>query len=126
MIVRSRNGNTFVEIAESPRGGKRDIFLELTVRQGTAFGELLWSNCGKTGHIAAICYLKDKKDDRVNKLGSEAGGSTIKIQGSQKDDIKCYNCGQVGQMTRDCKKHRHTKQITQLPETGVEGRPSDG
>jgi len=83
------------------------------------------SNCGKTGHTAAKCYLKDEKDVRVNKLGFEARGIPTKIQGSLKGDIRCYNCGEVSHMARDCKKPRHTKRNKQLPETRVEGRPPD-
>jgi len=69
--------------------------------------------------------LKDRKDVRVNKLGSEARWSSTKFQGSRKGDIRCHNCGEVGHMARDCKNPRHTKRNMQLPETGVEGRPPD-
>ena len=70
------------------------------------------SNCGKTGHIAAKCYLKDKKDVRVNKLGSEAQGIPTKIQGWRKGDIRCYNCGEVSHMARDIKHLDIPKEIS--------------
>jgi hypothetical protein len=121
-IIRSRNGNTFDEIAERALDEESAIFSKNgRYRQGIAFGKLVCNNCGKTGHTAAKCYLKERKDVTVNKLGSEARGISTKIQGSRKGDIKCYNCGEVGHMTRDCKKPRHTKRKTQLSETGVEG-----
>ena len=125
-IVRSRNGNTFDEIAETALEEESAIFSKNErYRQGTAFGKLLCSNCGKTGHLATKCYLKDRKDVRVNKLGFEARGSPTKSQGFRKSDIRCYNCGEVGHMARDCKKPRHPKRNTQPSETGVEGRLPD-
>jgi hypothetical protein len=125
-IVRSRNGNTFDEIAETALEEESAIFSKNErYMKGTAFGKLLCSNCGKTGHTAAKCYLKDKKDVRVNKLESEARGGPTKVQGFRKGDIRCYNCGEVGHMARDCRKPRHTKRNMQLSETGVEGRPPD-
>ena len=125
-IVRSRNGNTFDEIAETALEEESAIFSKNErYRKETAFGKPVCSNCGKTGHIAAKCYLKDRKDVRVNKLGSGVRGSPNKIQGDRKADIRCYNCGEVGHMARDCKKPRHAKRNMQLPEAGVEGRPPD-
>jgi hypothetical protein len=61
---------------------------------------LVCSNCGKTGHVAVKCYLKDKKDARVNKLRSKARGSTTKIHGPRKGDIRCYNWREVGHLAR--------------------------
>ena len=81
-IVRSRNGNTFDEITETALEEESTIFSKNErYRQGTTFSRLVCSNCGKTGHVAVKCYLKDKKDARVSKLRSEAQGSTTKIQG---------------------------------------------
>ena len=80
-IVRSRNGNTFDEIAETALEEKSAIFSKNErYRQETAFCKLVCSNCGKTGHIVAKCYMKDKKDVRVNKLGSEPGEVQLKFR----------------------------------------------
>jgi hypothetical protein len=72
-IIRSRNGKTFDEIAETALEEERAIFsMKERYRQGTTFGSVVYRNGGKTGRLAAICYLKDKKDVRVNKLRSES------------------------------------------------------
>jgi hypothetical protein len=86
-IVRSRNGNTFDETAleeESAIFSKNERY-----RKGANPGRLVCHNCGKTGHVAAKCYLKDKKDVRVNKLGAELRESVGRPRGSRKSDIKC-------------------------------------
>ena len=99
-IANSRNGNMFDETAETALEEESAIFSKKErYRQGTTFGRLVCSNCEKTGRLAAECYLKDKKDVRVNKLGSEARGSTIKFQGSRKGGIRRHNCV-VGHMAR--------------------------
>jgi len=110
-VVHSRNGNTFDEIAETALEEESAIFSKNErYRQGTAFGKLVCSNCGKRGHIAAKCYLKDRKDVRVNELGAGARGSSTKIQGSRKSDIGCYNCGEVGHMATGKKKKSEAHQ----------------
>jgi Zinc knuckle./Retroviral aspartyl protease. len=124
--VRSRNSNTFDETVETALEKERAIFSKNErYRQRTTFGRLVCSKCRKTGHLAAKCYLKDKKDVRVNKLGSEARGSTTTFHGSRKGDIMCYNCGEVGHMAKEYRKPRHAKRNTPLDERGVEGRPPD-
>jgi hypothetical protein len=98
-IVRSRNGNAFDEIAETALEEESVIFSKNErYKQETAFGKLVCSNCGKAGHAAAKCYLKDKRDVRVNKLESETPGGITKCR---RGDIRCYNCGEVGHMARD-------------------------
>lgn len=125
-IVRSRNGRTFDEIAETALEEESAIFSKNErYKQGTTFSKLVCSNCGKTGHIAAKCYLKDKRDARVNKLGSQTQGRTTKFQGSRRGEIKCYNCGEAGHTARDCKKHRQPRRNVPLTESGIEGGPPD-
>jgi hypothetical protein len=124
-IVRSRNGHTFDEIAETALEESAIYSKNERYKQGANSSRLVCNNCGKTGHKGAKCYLKDKKDARVNKLGSKTQGRAPKFQGSHKGEIKCYNCGEVGHMARQCKKHRHAKRNTSLAEAGSEGRPPD-
>jgi hypothetical protein len=61
-IIHSRNGNTFDEIAKRALEEESAIFSKNErYRQGTNPGRLVCYNCGKTGHVAAKYYLKDKK-----------------------------------------------------------------
>ena len=125
-IVRTRNSSTFDEIAETALEEESAIYSKNDrYRQGPPPSRVTCNNCGKAGHIAAKCYLKDKKDARVNKLGSETQGRTQKFQGSRRAEIKCYNCGEVGHMARDCKKPRHMRRNIPLAESVFEGRPPD-
>lgn len=125
-IVRSRNFNTFDEIAETALEKENAIYSKNEIyRKGTTFGRLVCSNCGKTGHLASKGYLKDKKNVRVDKVGSEARRSTTKFQGLRKGDIRHYNCGEVGHVARDSKKPGHAKKNTLLSGTGVQGRTPD-
>jgi len=124
--VRSRNGSTFDEIAEMALEEESAIFSKNErYRQGANPGRLVCHNCGKTGHVAAKCYLKKKKNVRVNKLGAEPRESVGKPRGPRKSDIKCYNCGETGHMARECRKPRSSRGSTQLSGTGTEGRSPD-
>jgi hypothetical protein len=81
-IVRSRNSTTFDEIAETALEEESAIFSKHErYRQGNGTGILTCDNCGKIGHTANKCYLGDKKDSRVNRLGSGSRDATPKIQG---------------------------------------------
>jgi hypothetical protein len=72
----------FDEIAETALEEERAIFSKNErYKQGTAFKKLVCTKCGKTGYVAAKCYLKHRKDVRVNKLEYEAQGRPTKIQG---------------------------------------------
>ena len=59
-IVRSRNGSTFDEIAETAIEESAIFSKNKRYIQGTNNGRLVCHNCRKWGHVAAKCYLKEK------------------------------------------------------------------
>ena len=85
-------------------------------KQGAHLQELVCHNCGKTGRVAARCYLKDKKEARVNKLCTEMREGVRKPSENSKSDIKCYNCGETGHILWECRKLRNFKKRTQVIE----------
>jgi hypothetical protein len=123
-VVRNSSSNTFDEIAETALEEEIVIFSKNErYRQGARPGKLVCHNCGKAGHVAAKCYLKDKKDVRVNKLGAEPRESMGKPSGSCKSDMKCYSCGEAGHITQECRKPWNSKRLTQANSTEAEDRP---
>jgi len=125
-IVRNRNGRTFDEIAETDLEEESAIFSKNERYKSSASpGKVVCHNCGKAGHVAAKCYLKERKDIRVNKLGAESRENVGKTRGPCKRDIKCFNCGEVGHMARECRKPRTAKVFNQPSGTGTEGRSPD-
>ena len=125
-IVRSRNAGTFDEIAETALEEESAIFSKNErYRQGANLGRLVCHNCGKAGHVASKCYLKDKKDVRVSKLGVEPKENVWKFRGPRKCDVKCYNCGETGHMARESKKPRNPKRFYQGGNAGAEEGPRD-
>jgi hypothetical protein len=84
-IVRSRNGDTFDEIAETALEEESAIYSKNErYRQGTLPSKVTCNNWGRTGHIVAKCYLKDKWEARVNKVGAETQGRMQNIQETRK------------------------------------------
>jgi hypothetical protein len=88
-IVCSRNSDTFDEIAETALEESAMFSRNERYGQGPSPGKIVCHNCKKSGHLAAKCYLKDKKDVRVSKLGAETGESVSKSRVYRKNDVKC-------------------------------------
>jgi hypothetical protein len=99
-IVRSRNHANFDEIAETALEEESAIFSKHErYKNNSAHSESpKCSNCNKVGHVASRCYLKERKDARVNHF-------SVKDEHRGKNsDITCYNCQGKGHMARHCRK----------------------
>jgi hypothetical protein len=71
-IVRSRNHANFDEIAETALEEESAIVSknERYKASNAIIEGPKCSNCNKLGHVASRCYLKDRKDMRVNQLAA--------------------------------------------------------
>jgi len=99
-IVRSRNHPSFDDIAETALDEESAIFSknEWHKNSNASLESPRCSNCNKIGHVASRCYLKDRKDARVNQL-------SVRNENREKNsDITCYNCQGKGHMARHCRK----------------------
>ena len=85
------------------------------------------SNCNKLGHVASICYLKNRKDTRVNQ-------QSVRNENREKNsDITCYNCQRRGHMAKHCMKPKKRLERQRLikerngcnSHSGNEFRPSE-
>jgi len=98
--VRSRNHSSFDDIAETALEEESAIFSKnerYKIYNANSEGPKC-SNCTKLGHVASRCYLKDRKDARVNQV------SVRDENRENNSDITCYNCQGKGHIARHCRK----------------------
>ena len=126
-IVRSRNYVSFDEIAETALEEESAIVSknERHKSAGSGLGEPRCTNCNKMGHIASRCYLREKKDVRVNHLTAR------NVSREKPQDITCFNCQGKGHMARQCTKPKKRFERRDLSRRGAgypggESRPSEG
>ena len=100
-IVRSRNHSTFDEIAETALEEESAIFSKTERYKNINSNpeSLKCSNCHKLGHVASRCYLKERKEARVNQL-------LVKNESRENNGDVCYNCQGKGHIARHCRKPR--------------------
>ena len=60
-------------------------------------------NCGRLGHSTMKCFLRNKKEIRVNNVASSENKFNNSGQGKFKEII-CFNCGLKGHIARNCRK----------------------
>jgi len=100
MIVRSRNHSNFDDIAETALEEESTIFSKNERYKNCNPESPKCNNCNKLGHVASRCYLKDRKDTRVNQLA-------VKNENREKNGyVTCYNCQGKGHIARHCRKPR--------------------
>jgi len=128
-IVRSRNYSSFDDIAETALEEESAIFSknERYKNSSANIDSPKCSNCHKLGHVASKCYLRDRRDTRVNHLSARDDSR------GKSSELICYNCQGKGHMARHCRKpkKRVDKQVVRKEENGSynssgnELRPSD-
>jgi len=97
-IVRSRNHAGFDDIAETALEEESAIFSKNERYKNHSTESLRCSNCNKVGHVASRCYLKEKKDTRVNQFSARNENK------ERNSDITCFNCQEKGHMAKQCRK----------------------
>ena len=98
--MRSRNHSNFDDIAETALEEESAMFSKNERYKNSNAESPKCSNCNKLGHVASRCYLKDRKDTRVNQLA-------VKNENGEKNsDVTCYNCQGKGHIARHCRKPR--------------------
>jgi hypothetical protein len=123
-IVRSRNYASFDDIAETALEEESAIFSKNERYKNVNVSTC--SNCHKAGHLANRCYLKDRRDARVNQL-------TAKVNNPAKsNEVICYNCQGKGHLARHCRKPKKRvarpvvgKEAAGYTSSGNEWRPSE-
>jgi hypothetical protein len=93
-IVRSRNYQHFDEIAETALVEESAIESRQDRHRQEGNSAQKCGNCGKMGHASNRCYVRTKRDARVNPVA--LGSSKIDSQ------ITCYRCGEKGHVARKC------------------------
>ena len=101
-IVRSRNYQSFDEIAETALVEESAIASKQDRYRAEGFPAQKCSNCGKSGHSSSRCYFRDKKEARVNPItiGDSRGIS----------QITCFLCGEKGHLARNCRKTQQKRE----------------
>jgi len=95
-IVRSRNYQSFDEIAETALVEESAIASKQDRYRAEGPSAQKCSNYGKLGHSSSRCYFRDKREARVNPItvGDSKGIS----------QITCFRCGEKGHLARNCRK----------------------
>jgi hypothetical protein len=126
-IVRSRNHDHFDEIAETALEEESAIISksERYKSPNMSSGDLKCNNCGKSNHVSSRCFLKGKKDLRVNQFLARHENRR------PSSDVVCFNCSEKGHIARECTKPRKkpgrpdaTRWKPGTNSSGNESRPS--
>ena len=95
-IVRSRNYQTFDDIAETALIEENAISSRLDRYRVEASFSQKCGNCGKLGHSSSRCYTRSKAETRVNPVVSSGSGTAR--------PVTCFRCGEQGNFARNCRR----------------------
>lgn len=109
-IVKSRNPGNFDDCAQLALEEESAIVSRFETRSDRPDK---CGNCGRMGHSTAKCYLKQKKEMKVNHVANDSNERKYAYDRSRRpSDITCYNCGLKGHMSRECRKPRKNNGTT--------------
>jgi hypothetical protein len=95
-IVRSRNYQKFDEMAETALVEESATASTRERYKGQGFNISKCSFCGKAGHPSSKCYVREKREARVNPVIANPTDST--------SNVTCYRCGEKGHFAGNCRK----------------------
>ncbi|XP_033607712.1 uncharacterized protein LOC111865382 [Cryptotermes secundus] len=118
MIIRSKNQESFDEIAETALEEESTIFSKNERYKGTERFSVQCTNCKKLGHTSNKCYLRHKQEGKV-----EVSHFKTNPQGRE---FTCLNCGEKGHSLRFCKKPKKklVQDKSRVERPGNKSRPS--
>ena len=94
-IVRSRNYRDFDEIAETALAEESAITSGQDRYKIGGGMSLKCGNCGRIGHSSSKCFVRERKEARVNPIMTNAAGTS---------SLTCFRCGEKGHIARHCRK----------------------
>lgn len=95
-IVRSRNYQTFDDIAETALSEESAIASTMERYRVEGPSPQKCGNCGKRGHSSSSCYTRSKAEVRVNPMLSSGPGTAR--------PVTCFRCGEQGHFARNCRR----------------------
>jgi hypothetical protein len=105
-IVRSRNNESFNDIAETALEEESAIVSKQDRYKGEIGAQIRCGHCGKVGHSTQTCFLKKTTKVRPTH-NSQARVSQAGVERTNRQlEVICYNCNRKGHYARNCRMTR--------------------
>jgi hypothetical protein len=102
-IVRSRNNDSFDDIAETALEEESALVSKQERYKGDIGAQLRCGNCGKTGHSSHTCFLKKTAKVGLNHNSQARVSQTGVRRTNTYSEVICYNCNRKGHYARNCR-----------------------